>query len=604
MVLAPAVQVRVDDLRALVAQRTIDAEATRQGLPILAIDLQLTEPLPLSVAARLDEETQASMMTPQGIIAPLLIHISGDRIRFELDPLQPGALRLETLGAALAYSGNSLGPGAAAAIVLTVASLVSQLHDDHGPRPHGELHQGTILVSPGGAVALLGSGHPILQAFLIPPPPTTLDVPQAPELASGAAPSAAADVFALAAVYAQLLAGRRASTPAPEALPDPRPGLVRLLGESMSPHPNDRPRDVVEFGNRLRQELHIAGIDLADASELDQLLRTYVPESVPSGDISLLAAATATDALEGYLTGDVPGLSLGQGAAVPRAVSSASAPGLTGSPPPARPGSSVPARPGSSVPARPGSVPAHAGSATGKPPTPANPWAAVLESDDLRTEDQGLDSAAAAARPPVDDLILERAPRAPDTARRSSKLPAPEAQSRRSPPLRVKGAERPTIVEAESPPGIGRVLLATGGALAIGVGLMTALISFRSAPPSPEPPPAPPAATKTPAAPKKIQSVRVGAPKTPPAQPDRKQGGATSDRATTAFLSIVSTPLGAQVELDGEPLGTTPIVQRRNLPPTDYILRVTKDGFTPWQQVVRPGPNGALNVSAVLVPKP
>ena len=63
----------------------------------------------------------------------------------------------------------------------------------------------------------------------------------------------------------------------------------------------------------------------------------------------------------------------------------------------------------------------------------------------------------------------------------------------------------------------------------------------------------------------------------------------------------MSQPLGARVELDNEFLGITPIVQRRSLPRTDYMLRVTKEGYRAWQQVVRPEQNGALSVNAILL---
>ncbi|MEO1336836.1 MAG: hypothetical protein AAFV29_14410, partial [Myxococcota bacterium] len=74
--------------------------------PTLALDLQLNQPLPLSVAGRLDEETAAAAKAGiPGIVTPLTVHISGDRIRFELDPLQVGTRRLETIASALAYAG-------------------------------------------------------------------------------------------------------------------------------------------------------------------------------------------------------------------------------------------------------------------------------------------------------------------------------------------------------------------------------------------------------------------------------------------------------------------------------------------------------------------
>ena len=576
MVLGPGVQVRVDDLRGLVAHRTIDSATTPGSSPTIAIDLQLNQPLPLSVSAQLDEEAARAAASPTpGVMAPLSIYVFGDRIRFELDAIQPGALRLETLVGALGAAGTRLQPGAAAAIILTVASLVSQLSDERGPRPHGELHQGAIFVSPGGAVAILGTGHPVLQAFLLPEAPASLAVPRAPERADDAPPTPTDDVYALAAIYAQLLTGQQATIPTSRALPDPRPGLVALLEACLSDDSARRPTDALTFAQWVHEELEGAGIALASASDLDEVLRTYIPDSLPTGDVSLLRAGADLEAREHH-RGDPPAF--------------------------------VPALDRQDRPN-------------------VDPWASVL----------GANEAAASPGPkppPVDDLVIRPATPRPGpsagpfspsgpvnpfqpgsrsaasqrASRSPTKLPQPRASSTQSsavgPRLMIASPDLVSTGGAgrkanqDDPPGWPRVLLATAGAVAIGLGVMGALMSLRSNPPVVALPP-PTDYGRTDAGP----GGRAALPRVPTRRMIDSGVPKTAEVAQTGFLSVVSKPLGAQVELDGELLGTTPIVKRRTLPTTEYVLRVTKDGYVPWQQVVRPDSRGSLSVNAVLIPK-
>ncbi len=592
MVPAPGVQVRVDDLRGLVAHRAIDAGASHGASPIIALDLQLNAALPISVTARLDEEaTAAAGADIAGVVAPLRVHLFGDRIRFELDALQPGALRLETLVGALALSGAAPSPGAAAAVILTVASLVTHLSDERGPRPHGELHQGTVLVCPGGAVAIVGTGHPVLQAFLLPPPPPSLAVPRAPEQQTGAPPTTRSDVYALAAIYAQLIAGQQTSIPSPRALPDPRPGLVALLEACLSPDPAVRPPDAVAFSQAVRQELAEAGIPLAGAAELDQLLRTYVPSTVPSGNVALISAGMTLDALEALLTtDDMP----------------AFVPALSDSPSPAPTASDGPTT--------------RRGAAT------SNPWAAVLGSDagpsiDASAAADPLSSAPApTARgeetprerrgpPPTPaEVDVPRGPfqaNAKVAARRraadasSAKLPLP-ASAAPKPRIRLSAPPPAAPAPTADAPGLSRVLLATGGAVAVGLGLMSALMYL--GPETPAVDPLPPAVGY--AADAGTPPARAALEPPPTSRTLDSGVVAAAPEPREVFLSVMSKPLGAQVVLDGEPLGLTPLVKRRSLPPTDYIIRVTKPGFVPWQKVVRPSDTGGLSINAVLMPEP
>ncbi len=639
------VQVRAEDLRAIVARRTIDMVARPGARTYLALDLELNQPLPLSVASRLEAEvTAAGSSPPPGIVTATAVQIFGDRIRFELDPLQPRAIRLETFGAALGYSGASLRPGAAGSILLTVASLLSHLAEGARLRPHGELHQGVILLSPGASVALVGSGYPVLQAFLAAPAPKTLEIPKAPEVRAGEPPSPVSDVYALGALYAQVLAGRRASTPGPTAVPDPRPGLVRLLRTCLDPNPHARPRDAIAFGSLLQEELYTSGIALAAAPELDQLLRTYVAKAVPAGNTALLDAAFAPEVLEGYLFGDIP--------ALPAQSTGARAPAPPNGPTSAPEGVvAAPTAPGSNVSA---------------PPIGPNPWVDILGSGaDLEPTSEstpaaghGRDGSQASLQPPINDLTLEA-----KKTTGPSPPPTPEAREARSAGLRLPGAGGPKGAPSARPnavdpwiaidqqssrpvqqslprpsqpnappdgaaaagagprlkisappaaatippekPGTSRIVVALLGAVVIGLAMMAALVYMR---PSTMP-------LEDPLPTDRRPSGDSAAARHPDASMSVTPGGARSWRNLDAgqapaepqqigFVSVMSTPLGAQVELDNVFLGITPIVQRRRLPRTDYILRVTKEGFKPWQKVVQPDDNGGLNVTAVLVEQP
>ena len=572
MVAGPGVQVRVDDLRGLVAHRTIDSATTPGSSPTIAIDLQLNQPLPLSVSAQLDEEAARAAAYPTpGVIAPLSIYVFGDRIRFELDALQPGALRLETLIGALTAAGKKMESGAAAAIIMTVATLAGQLRDDQGPRPHGELHQGAIFLSPGGAVAILGTGHPILQAFLLPDVPSSLAVPRAPERVDGAAPTPTDDVYALAAIYAQLLTGQQATIPTSRALPDPRPGLVALLEASLSDDPARRPADALTFAQWLNQELKESGVQLATAADLDALLRTYIPDATPTGDITLLSAVAPPEQLE-RRSAETPAFvpALEASAASDDPWSSVLGPGDTE--PPAAPAiDDLVIHP---------PMPPVTGAIAGAPVPPASDPSAP----------------GGPFKPGARVAAQGRANRAP------TKLPTPRAASTRAPPpagprLKITAPDAAPQVAKEDQPGWSRVLLATGGAVAIGLGMMAALISMR-----PQPPPiGVPTATRS----RTLDAGTFVRQTSIPLAPSRRMldSGVASTPEQIGFLSVVSKPLGAQVQLDGELLGTTPIVKRRKLPTTEYVLRVTKDGYVPWQQVVRPDNQGSLTVNAVLIPK-
>lgn len=70
---------------------------------------------------------------------------------------------------------------------------------------------------------------------------------------------------------------------------------------------------------------------------------------------------------------------------------------------------------------------------------------------------------------------------------------------------------------------------------------------------------------------------------------------------TGRLVSIMSSPLGASVWIDGEHAGETPLVMRRALEPRDYAIELELDGYRRWKKRVRPSESlGTINVVAPL----
>jgi len=70
---------------------------------------------------------------------------------------------------------------------------------------------------------------------------------------------------------------------------------------------------------------------------------------------------------------------------------------------------------------------------------------------------------------------------------------------------------------------------------------------------------------------------------------------------TSALLDISSTPPGADIEIDGKFVGSTP--SSITLTPGDHDISVKKAGFSAWDKKVSISP-GHINISAELVADP
>jgi hypothetical protein len=68
--------------------------------------------------------------------------------------------------------------------------------------------------------------------------------------------------------------------------------------------------------------------------------------------------------------------------------------------------------------------------------------------------------------------------------------------------------------------------------------------------------------------------------------------------AQPATVTVKSTPLGADINVDGKFMGNTP--STIPLTPGDHMISVEKDGLRPWQRQMTVSAGGNINVDATL----
>ena len=81
--------------------------------------------------------------------------------------------------------------------------------------------------------------------------------------------------------------------------------------------------------------------------------------------------------------------------------------------------------------------------------------------------------------------------------------------------------------------------------------------------------------------------------------PNKPESIAAAVTTSTALLDISSTPPGADIEIDGKFVGSTP--SSINVTPGDHDVAVKKSGFLLWQKKVSVSP-GHINITAELAP--
>ena len=457
--------------------------------------------------------------------------------------------------------GSAFGSPLAALLVAAIAARLQTLHDRG--RTHGDLGPRTVLVGPGGGIALVAPGLPALRALMVPPEARPVRLRRsAPEALLGRNAGSSGDLYELGALYYQLLSGvsyRRQldeaalyqaaeaarSPDLPGELPDPRSGLVALLRTCLAPDPRRRVRDAAAFGASVRTELTKAGIALADRSTLARLLEEYVPATTPRGVDALLETADVETAPP---VGGVSG------------------------------------------------------------------WAAVLGHSPHEMADPQQSGAADPTLSRTANAVLVRPLHALSKDRSEARLKLPPAPDPRAPQATdmpslssAPGRPPPTLDDAARLPRRTVLALVLGAAAILSalfwVGQARQPVTGQPVTGQPvtgqqvtRPPP------ERPAQPRVASKSRPGpAPARAPQNPKR----ASHPRPESlGLVSVMSNPSGATVLIDGGYVGTTPLVLKHDLKPHKvYRITISAEGFEDWQRALRPK-NGSLSLVAQLSPRP
>lgn len=563
------------ELRRKVSRRHLEWATWPGGAaPVLAIQLDLDGPLDAATREALQQEAQQAAHTPvAGTIEPRFVEVGSERVVLYVDPVHPGAVRLDQLIEAL--PDRALEPGLAATIIGTIAQVLSHVHQQPGPdggqRVHHEIHPRSVLLTPGGALALVGSGLPRLSALLISEPRFEADRfrPLSPELARGEPVGPAADLYALGVLYYQLLAGlpyrhgasataictqaiEGAAPDLPGALVGARPSLLALLSRCLAPEPEDRPQTGQELATLVSNELHGAGLAPATPEALSKLLERLPSAGSVVGPMALLA----------------PAADLSPGSGRPRARPIADDLAIARPPEPR--------------------------------PAPTDAWSAVLGEG---TTPLPLPAAPAPTPPPEAPAPPSRL-QLPGIGKKAATAPGPSSKvptkgTAPAPPPAL--ADMAEVVEAavsnaapKATPKVSRVGYWVALLMLVLVGAVWAYAAReKGAAPAEDPEglivedealEEEEEATIDAGA----QAVDAGRRRRNPTAAEVAEGAAAVDERPLGLLTVNSKPSGATVELDGGYVGTTPLVLRHAFSQRPYMVTVMAEGHRRWQRSLEP----------------
>jgi hypothetical protein len=95
------------------------------------------------------------------------------------------------------------------------------------------------------------------------------------------------------------------------------------------------------------------------------------------------------------------------------------------------------------------------------------------------------------------------------------------------------------------------------------------------------------------------QAIVVTAqPEHPADSPQAEPQSESATQAQPATVTVKSTPVGADINVDGKFMGNTP--STIPLPPGDHMISVEKEGLRPWQRQVTVSAGWSINIDATL----
>lgn len=639
-----------EQLKSSVAKRSLQAVTLLEGggrNTALEIAVELSSPLADQDLERLEVEGWHAASRPvPGTLPVLRVNADASRTSVLLEPIDRETIRLDTLFHALALRGSPLGSGLSAYVIQelsTIAHALHQAHDPDGhPRVHGAIHKGAVLITKSGTLLIVGPGLPLLNALLVHQPKDEIDRFRflAPEAVRGEKLDARTDVYGLGVLYYELLSGhgyRRSRDGSeifqatleghppdlPGDLPDPRAELIELLRCALAPKREHRFESAHAFGAAVVQEVARLRLGPATNATLAGFVREFVTAEMDHGPRTLVTEGGQDHADSGVIGAqpraviDLPMVIAGASGVIE--ARTVRAPDL--------PYSSVERAPAGSDPAagapEPSSMaPSSAAHESAEPAHfAADDWAAVL-------------GESVAPRPRPSGSAPSIAPHAPTPSKsssRASNLPLPSgvdarvsgngaAERENAPAIAPRPLpDSPLLALGDSPPSLGslRAEMRTNKTpaqvkrVAAGLALLAALVIagivvLRGRSPRP-------AASREAGATRPALSPRArrAEPERPPIdRNDQASAPPTAPAPTPAdppairpvfLISILSTPSGATVELDGGYIGKTPLVLRHPFEKTAYRVSIANQGYRTWSQEVNVDPQkGTLTVTVTL----
>jgi hypothetical protein len=607
------VQVRIPaaDLVERVARRRVEVVMLDDHRTAVRLWLDLHGPPTPELAAVLAHDAvEARVNAPPGVLGVQAAGAMGASLLIDVEPIAPRSMLLSDALAQMRSRGEEVEPGLTARVLRSVAEAISALHATG--RVHGAVDSSAVLIEGGGLVRLIGTGQAALDALLKPPGPTH----PAPVAIAG---RPAADVYGLAAIACELLGDRDAPPAHPAAhLSNPAPSVQAVLHRGLAtaerlrfPNPDALSRELARV---------LGQPEGASAEPLDLTRWLATLESDP--------AHTGPRALLGH-----PGAAPPRGATAARVRTApppeSRAPGLhPGSEPPpeprlSSPAASAPPRPSGGAPRlAPRQAPAHQLRETPRAVASPSDWAAILGEEALAdtpvTGPTGPAEAADAAEAPTPSVPLPRgatpptlhlpalspaelAHRPPSTRGASIRGPAGEDAARVIAQALEPGGSRAPRPAATPERSRLRWMLA----VAIGLAALLAadiLVRMRAdqAPVAELSVDAGPSAESAPDGGVPVVAAPVDAGFAAPVEPE-----VAPAVKPLRLLTVMSSPPGASVEVDGGFVGRTPLVMPHQLLPGAVVtVRVLADGYAPWERPVVVDPrSGALSVSATLEPR-
>ena len=569
---------RLAELERRLATRTIERANLVNGQDGVRLTIDLLEALDDSMRAAIVAAAQrAATERLQGTLRIIGAQVHANSVQIDIGNIDDDAVRLADALAQRPHI-DPLPARLVAGLMHAIGATLDRMHasgDTPTPRALALLDARSILLGPDGDVTLLGTGLWQLDALLVPKTPTSWALAPAPESRLGGDPSSKTAIYGLAGLACQLLAQLDGDPKRPiSMLVSPSPSVNAVIGRGLAVAASRRHDCALTFAQDLGRALGVPDAPADPALDLVEWMATVPAAAGVLGPLALapaydtpVAGAGADNVNNGWnhvLGETVPATS-------PKPAPRAIQPAPRASQPAPRVGQPAAERGQPAEEGQPGGQPAAEG---GQPAPEEGQPAPRVARPAPRAAEQGPEAAAPAfaiLSAPTMRLPVPDEADAPPTYLLSPP-PAPPP-----PPDRSASARRAPFIIAAG-------LIAIGGAVG--------LVATRS--------PVPHSGPMTTAADVGTVATPVDAGWAPDASPPKPP-----PPKPVPLLTVMSTPAGATVELDGGFVGKTPLVIRHSLRPNQrVVVRVLADGYEPWTQEVQvDAQTGAVSVMAELFEK-